>query len=140
MARQLRVQHWIACLEARVDPPVGAQNFYNLLRVGHTHTAPVITEFPWAIPRLDMFARFVAGKGNVDFEIRMVWLDAPIKPRTVETFGPWRVHFRRAEPSRDVVFRLLNVPIDGPGRYRIALYSVARRKRPPIALDYLSVV
>jgi hypothetical protein len=44
---RLRVQHWIACLESHVEPPAGPRNFYNLFRVGYTHTALTDTEFPW---------------------------------------------------------------------------------------------
>jgi hypothetical protein len=139
MARSLRVQHWVACLEAQVVPPAAPNNFYNLLRVGYVHAAPADTEFPWSLPRLEMFARFIGGRGVGDFEIRVIWVDAPGKPRTVDTFGPWRVSFRPGEPTRDVVFRLVNVPIDGPGRYRIVLRSVAPR-RSRLAIEFLSVV
>ena len=59
--------------------------------------------------------------------------------RTVETFGPWRVSFRPGEPTRDVVFRLRNVPIEGQGRYGIELRSVAPGKRKRLAIEYLSV-
>jgi hypothetical protein len=140
MARQLRVQHWVACLEAEVVPPAGPNNFYNLLRAGYVHQAPADTEFPWSLPRLEMFARFIGGRGAADFEIRMLWVDAPRRARTVETFGPWRVSFRPGEPTRDVVFRLRNVPIEGPGRYGIELRSVAPGKRKRLAIEYLSVV
>src|SRR4051794_24444049 len=121
MAR-LRVQHWVACLRGQVIPPVGPQNFYNLLGVGYTYTAAADTEFPWVVPRLDMFARFFDGKGAADFEIRLIWADAPDGPREINTFGPWRVTFRPKEASRDHNFRLLNVPIIGVGRYQIELH------------------
>ena len=68
MARRLRVQHWVACLEADVEPPAGVNNFYNLLQAGYVLTAPADAEFPWPLPRLDMFARFVGGVGTAEFE------------------------------------------------------------------------
>lgn len=140
MARRLRVQHWVACLEARVEPPVGPQNFYNLLRVGYTYTGAADTEFPWSVRRMDMFARFVRGVGVAEFEIRLVWEDAPEGPREVENFGPWRIRFRPGDPTRDNVFRLLNVPIDGPGRYQLELQLVKSGRNRLLAIEYFRVV
>jgi hypothetical protein len=140
MARRLRVQHWVACLEAAVEPPAGVNNFYNLLRVGYVHTAPADAEFPWPLPRLDMFARFVGGTGTAEFEARVAWLDAPEGIRRVVTYGPLRVAFRPGEPVRDTTFRFLNVPIEGAGRYRIQLWAVKPRRRLPLATEHITVV
>ena len=140
MSRRLRVQHWVACLEAGVVPPAGPNNFYNLLRVGYTHTVPADTEFPWAFPRLDMFARFYGGKGTCEFEIRVDWIDALEGSRLIDFFGPFRVAFRPNEPARDVTFRLLNVPTGGVGRLEIVLLAIRPRRRPPLAREYVTVV
>ena len=63
---RLVVQHWIACLESQVVSPVGVNNFYNLLGVGHVHTFAADVEFPAVIPELSMFARFVNGTGEAE--------------------------------------------------------------------------
>jgi hypothetical protein len=139
MAR-LRVQHWVACLEAQVVPPAGPNNFYNLLRVGYVHTAPADTEFPWSLPRMDMFARFIHGTGFAEFEVRVDWLDAPEGQREMQTYGPFRVAFRPAEPTRDTIFRCAGVPIDGPGRYLFSLLGVKPRRGRPLATEYITVV
>ncbi len=140
MSRQLRIQHWVACLESQVEPPAGPKNFYNLLRVGYTHSVPTETEFPWSLSQLDMFARFVGGTKVVEFETHVVWVDAPGGKRTVEIYGPFRVTFRHDEPVRDVVFRLRHVPIEGVGRYRILLRAIKPLRRRPLAAEYITVV
>jgi hypothetical protein len=137
---RLAVQQWVACLETTIDPPVGVNNFYNLLRVGHTHMFPGDTEFPTTIPRIDMFARFVNGTGVGEFEIRQWWLDSPEGRRRIETYGPFRVVFRPGEPLRDWVFRLLYLRLDGAGRYRLDLRMAKPRRRAPLASEYFYVV
>jgi hypothetical protein len=136
MSRRFRVQHWVACLESQVVPPVAPDNFYDLLRVGYAHKVPADVEMPWTLPRLDMFTRLVGGTGVGDFEIRVFWIDAPEGHRLMDWYGPWRVSFRPGDPTRDMVFRLLNVPIDGLGRYSIRLYALTARKRR-LATEYI---
>ncbi|MCI0701372.1 MAG: hypothetical protein L0241_09860 [Planctomycetia bacterium] len=140
MSRRLAVQHWIASLEATVEPPAGINNFYNLLRVGHTHVLAPDTEFPTVLPRLDMFARFVNGSGVAEFEADVIWMDAPEGWRRTETYWPLRVAFRPGEPLRDTVFRLLGIPLEGVGRYRIDLRAIKPRKRSRLATEYFYVV
>jgi hypothetical protein len=138
--RQLRVQHWVACLRAEVEPPVGVNNFYNLLRVGYAHPISADTEFPWALPRLDMFVRFVEGTGTAEFEVEIVWLDAPEGMRPITTFGMLHVTFRRGEPVRDTTFRFLNVPIEGEGRYLIRLWAVKPQLPRPLGDEFITLV
>jgi hypothetical protein len=140
MKPRLAVQHWIACLEARVIPPVGVNNFYELLGVGHVHTFAADVEFPAVIPELNLFARFVNGAGVMQFEVEVIWLDAPEGERVIDTYPPHQVTFRPNEPLRDTVFRLANVPIDGAGRYAVRLFRLKRRGRRVLSDEYLSVV
>ena len=79
MRQRPTVQHWIACLEVQVVPPVAVNNFYNLLRVGPVHVLPADTEFPASFAQLDLFARFFDGIGVWDFEVQTLWVDAPGK-------------------------------------------------------------
>jgi hypothetical protein len=140
MKPPLAVQHWIACLEARVIPPVGVNNFYELLGVGHVHTFAGDVEFPGVIPKLNLFARFVNGSGVVQFEVEVIWLDAPEGERLVDRYPPLQVTFRPNEPLRDTVFRFINIPIDGTGRYAMRLSRLKSRGRRILANEYFSVV
>ncbi|MBN9122408.1 MAG: hypothetical protein J0I06_25245 [Planctomycetes bacterium] len=137
---RLTVQHWIACLEARVVPPVGVNNFYELLGVGYVHTFAGDVEFPAVVPELNMFARFVNGKGVAQLEIEVFWLDAPEGERLVNYYPPYQITFRQNEPLRDFVFRLANVPVCGTGRHSICLYRSKRRDRVVLSSEYFSVV
>ena len=135
------VQHWIACLGAQVDPPVGINNFYNLLGVGHVHSFAGDVEFPAVIPELNMFARFVNGTGVAYFEMKVIWLDAPEGTRVIDSLGPLQITFRPGEPLRDTVFRFQAIPIDGIGRYMLKLEQLrSRRRNRELANEYLSVV
>jgi hypothetical protein len=137
---RLVVQHWVACLEARVIPPVGVNNLYELLGVGHVHTFAADVEFPAVIPELNLFARFVSGVGVVQFEIEVVWLDAPGVERVIEAYPPQQITFRPNEPLRDSVFRFSNVPVEGTGRYSVRLHHLKARGRRVLANEYYSVV
>jgi hypothetical protein len=134
----LRIQHWIACLESEVEPPAGAISNYHLRGVCSVYSVPSGTVFPRSIPRLDLFARFFSGAGSTDFEIRVFWLDAPGGKRRVETYPPVTVYFRDGESIRDHVFRLLNVPLEGPGRYVFRLRLLEPRR--VLADEFLEVI
>jgi hypothetical protein len=138
--RRLKVLHWVLCLESQIVPPAAPNNFYNLLRVGHWHTAPAGTEFPWSVVRLDLFVRFVNGIGVGEFEVRVDWLDAAEGLREMQTYGPYRVAFRRGQLVRDTVFRCSGVPMDGPGRYRFTLVDLTSRRSRRLAAEYITVV
>ena len=118
---RLSVQHWIACLGARVVPPVGVNNFYNLFGVGHVHTFAGDVEFPAGIPGVNIFARFLNGTGVARLEVDVLWIDAPEGERLVNYYPPYQITFRPNEPLRDYVFRLANVPVGGTGRHSIRL-------------------
>ncbi|HVK15002.1 MAG TPA: hypothetical protein VM597_40055 [Gemmataceae bacterium] len=135
----VRVQHWIACLDRRVVAPAGPQNHYNLFSVGYRYLAPPETEFPWTIRHLDMFARFVGGTATRQFEVRVVWVDAPDRPQRVEVYGPLQVVFRPGDAVRNFVFRLRNIPIPGPGRYRLRLFEIGTRPSPLLATEYIEI-
>ncbi len=137
---RLAVQHWVACLEARVIPPVGVNNFYNLLGVGHVYNFVGDTEFPAVIPELNVFARFVNGTGVAQFEVEVFWLGAPEGERLVNWYPPYQITFRPNEPLRDYAFRLANVPVCGPGCHSIRLYRSKRRGRVVLSNEYFYVV
>lgn len=126
---RVTVQHFVACIEARVVPPVGPHNFYDLLGVGYKHMVPPDAEPPWEIDLLDHFVRFVSGVGKAEFEIELVWLDAPEGRRRIDFFGPYTVAFRPTDQIRDTMFRIRRVPLDGAGRYRFRLWQIQPRRR-----------
>jgi hypothetical protein len=135
---RLHIQHWIACLETAVPPPVTVPSQYNLHGVCYSYTVPSGTTFPCSVPRLDMFARFFGGSGPTEFEVRVIWLDAPGGPRRLEVYGPVTVTFQPSVPVRDFSFRLRNVPLAGPGRYEIRLRMLNPRRT--LATEFLEVV
>jgi hypothetical protein len=137
--RHLRVLSWVACSKSEIVPPAAPDNFYNLFEVGYYRKISADTEFPWSIARLDLYARFADGTSVRDFEVRVDWLDAPEGLRQMQTYGPFRVAFRSGVLVRETVFRCLGVPIDGPGRFRIALIYLRHQRRLRLAVDYIYV-
>lgn len=104
MKAKLAVRHWLACQSAQVEAPAGVSNLYNLFGVGHTHAVAGDVEFPSVLPELSVFARFVNGTGVAQFEVEVLWLDAPEGTRVVDFFGPLQITFRPNEPLRDTCF------------------------------------
>lgn len=138
--RQLRVHYWVRATGSRVQPPARPNNPYDLFGISFYHAVPVGLRPYDPIPRMDMFARFIHGRGDWVFQIRFVWLDAPGRRRIVEEYWPLQVHFRTAESVRDFVFVLRNVPVPGLGRYRVSLRAATPRRRVALATDYYEVV
>jgi len=136
---RLVVQHWIACLESQAVPPVGVNNLYNLLGVGHVFAFAADVEFPAVIPELNMFARFVNGTGVMQFEAELVWFRPSGRVRSVENLGFNQVTFRTGEFRRDVSFRYWNVPIAGVGEYAVRLCRHRRGRLRVLANEYFSV-
>ena len=75
MARRLVAHHWMMTLSARVQPPAGPINPYDLFGVTYVHRVPVGTVTIDPIDRVDMFARFFNGRGTWEFEVEVVWVD-----------------------------------------------------------------
>jgi hypothetical protein len=139
MARRLTVHYWVRALGSRVQPPAGPNNPYDLFGISYVHPVPAGAGPFDPIERVDMFARFFNGRGIWVFEIDIVWVDAPHRPRVVERYWPLQVHFRHSEPVRDFVFVLRNIPVPGLGRYRILLRAMTPFRRRPLATDYYEV-
>ena len=140
MARRLVAHHWMMTLSARVQPPAGPINPYDLFGVTYVHRVPVGTVTIDPIDRVDMFARFFNGRGTWEFEVEVVWVDGPDGRELVARYGPFSVYFRPGQTVRDFVFVLRNVPVPGEGRYRVLLRGVKPRRRRPISTEYFEVV
>jgi hypothetical protein len=136
---KMRVHHWIASLNCEVEGPAGPHNHYRLFGVGYTYFAPPETEFPWVLEKFDLFARFYGGTGTRSFEVQLDWFDAPARLHESQTYGPFRVAYRSGEPTRDYVFRLVNVRLPGPGRYRARLFRLGQQTRKLMATEFIDV-
>lgn len=139
MSRTLEVQHWVASLEARAVPPVSQFNAYDLMSVGYYYWAEEDVEFPWVLPRLDMYARFVNGVGTEVFEVRIRRLAGPRSMRRTTIYGPHSVAFRPGQAVRDTLFRLLRVPFAGEGLHRIQLVHLTDERASLLATEYITV-
>ena len=137
---KVQVQHFVACLEVRVDGPVQLGRPCHLTDVSPVYGIPADRPYPVVVPRLDLFTRFfVREPGAADFEVRVVWLDGEGgRPERLEVYGPWSVVFQPGESMRDFLFRVVNVPLHGPGRYAFRLRDLNRRRT--IAAEYLEIV
>jgi hypothetical protein len=93
------------------------------LGVDYRFDVPSDTEFPRFFPRIDLFARFYLSRAApVDFSVRVKWLDAPAGFRNpTRYYGPFPVPFQRTDHVIDHSFRLVNVRIEGVGRYEVLL-------------------
>jgi hypothetical protein len=136
---KMRVHHWIACLHCEVDGPAGPDNLYNLRRVGYRYVAAPETEFPWTIEKLDLLARFFGAEGTRQFEVQVVWADAPWQPQVVATYGPIVVQFRPGDPVRDFLFRVGKVSFPGRGRYHVRLFEIRGHRLKRRATEYIEV-
>lgn len=125
MGRRVSVHHFVANL---TTPQYGPHPTSDLLGVDYVHEVAADTEFPRLLPRVDLFTRFYLTRASrATFLIRTEWRDAPESRRPCHrTYGPFGLTFGPLDVVRDYAFRLVNVRLDGPGRYDVVLY---RRKR-----------
>ena len=139
------IQHWLFCDDARVLPPAMPNNRYQLNGVSYRVAVSPATDRASSgakrVKDICQFARFFGGGGPHEFEIEVVWHDDPEESEApIETYGPYSIFFREGEPTRDYVFRLLNFPIEGPGRYSVRLIPLADLDRDALAVEYFEVV
>lgn len=138
--RRLFAHHWLMALGARVQPPAGPTNPYDLFGVGYAYKVPTGDTPIEPIKRVDMFTRFFHGRGTWEFEAEVIWVDGPDGRELVASYAPLVVCFRPTEPVRDYVFVLRNIPLPGLGRYRIYLRALKPRRRFPLAIEFFEVV
>jgi hypothetical protein len=126
-------------MEARPVPPVNPFNAYDLLNVGYYYWAEADTEFPWIVPQIDLYARFVNGVGTVEVEVRIRRLAGPRAARRATTYGPHAVAFRPGQAVRDTLFRLRRVQFDGEGLHSFQLVRLAPPKAYLLATEYITI-
>jgi hypothetical protein len=123
--RRLEVQF---CVLNDITRRYGPHPTSDLLGVDYFRPVSADTEFPYTIPRLDLFVRFlVARLGPTEIAVRVRRLkddgtngERVAELRTVVPFDP-------ADTVMERVFRLVNVPCTGEGRYAVRVCRHARR-------------
>ncbi|MCI0700512.1 MAG: hypothetical protein L0241_05465 [Planctomycetia bacterium] len=125
MSRRVRVHAFLA---AATVSQSGSHPTSNLLGVDYWYEVPADAEFPRLIGRLDLFSRLYLERAKeTEFFVSIRWLDSPTKQgRQAVRFGPFRVNFQRHEVVRDHVFRVINIRLQGVGRYSIRLIREAQ--------------
>jgi hypothetical protein len=120
MSRRVVVHHFVANLTTR---QYGPHPTSDLLGVDYRFDVPADTEFPRFFPRIDLFTRFYLHRAKpVEFKVRVLWLDAPAGVQNrARSYGPFPVPFQRTDQVIDHSFRLVNVRIEGAGRYEVLL-------------------
>jgi hypothetical protein len=134
------------CVVNRATRQYGSHPTSDLLGVDYWYAVPPDTEFPWTIPRLDLFVRFlVAGLGPTAISVRVFRLadDGGVLARMCEY--QFTVPFDPADRVREQSFRLPNVPLTGEGLYAVRVGRPFRHrwKGPrwrPLGTDYFYVV
>jgi hypothetical protein len=121
MSRRVTVHHFVVAGLARPQDP--NWRACDLFSVSHWRDVPADTEFPFRVPRMDVFARFYLTRARpTEFRIRVVWLHPPDDlPRVLGYFGPFVVPFARDASARDCSFNLHNLRLQGVGVHRVEL-------------------
>jgi hypothetical protein len=130
MSWRVAVHHFVANLTTR---QYGPHPTSDLLGVDYVHSVPADTEFPRWLAKVDLFTRFyLTAAKPTEFLIRVSWRDAPSSRQPCRrTYGPFTILFAPTDVVHDHAFRLVNVQLDGPGRYDVFLYHRRRTKRGP---------
>jgi hypothetical protein len=144
MSQRVRVHHFV--LAELVRPEDVAWRVCDLFRVSHWRAVPVDTEFPFTVPRMQLFARFYLLQARpMEFRVRVPWLDAPDRvSRVIGHFGPFVIPFAQNAAARDCSFNLHNVQLQGVGMHCVELVRNRRvrwspGKRVRVATTYFVV-
>ena len=121
MSRRVRVHQFL--LTELTRPRSRSWRACDLFGVSHWVDAPTDTEFPYLVPRMQVFARFYLENAKpTEFLVRVRWLHAPGGvARVVGTFGPFVVPFAHDATARDCSFNLNNIQLQGMGLHRVEL-------------------
>ena len=126
MSRRVRVHHFVLANLVRPENPTWRAS--DLFHVSHWVDVPVDTEFPYTLPRMQLFARFyLTGARPTEFRVRITWLDTPWNVvQGIGSFGPFLIPFASDAECRDCSFNLHNVRLQGTGGHRVDLLRVRR--------------
>ena len=121
---RLEVQQCVLCHTAR---RYGPGPTWDLLGIDYTQRLPPDAEFPFHLPRADLFVRFlVTNGGPVEMAVRVWWLypDGTNCGRMHDYRST--VAFPAGTVTHEHPFRLVNIPLRGEGLYTV---RVCQRKR-----------
>lgn len=121
MSRRVRVHHFVVAQLAKPHQP--AWRVCDLFGVSHWLDVPADTEFPYTLPRMQVFTRFyLNGAKPTEFRVRLLWDDHPSgTAEEVGMFGPFAVPFTSAESIHDRSFNLYNIRLLGVGTHTVEL-------------------
>lgn len=121
MSRRVAVHHFV--LAELVRPESLTWRVCDLFRISHWRDVPADTEFPFTVPRMQLFTRFYLTRARpTDFRVRVSWLNAPGGvSRVIGHFGPFAIPFARDATARDCSFNLHNIRLQGVGIHRVEL-------------------
>jgi hypothetical protein len=121
MGRRVRVHQFIVTELSR--PRNHTWRVSDLFGVSHWLDVPADTEFPFTLPRMQLFTRFYLTRAKpTEFRVRLLWEDHPSgKAEEVGTFGPYSVSFTRNEVVHDRSFNLHNIRLLGVGLHTVEL-------------------
>jgi hypothetical protein len=144
MSRRVRVHQFIVTELTR--PRSQSWRACDLFGVSHWVGVPEDTEFPYTVPRLQLFTRLYLDRARpTTFRVRLLWEDHPSgKAEEVGMFGPYSVPFGRAETVHDRSFNLHNIRLLGVGAHTVELLRERAATWPedewvPVARTYFYV-
>lgn len=131
MSRRVRVHHFV--LADVVRPQSQSWRATDLFGASHWRDVPADTEFPFTVPRMQLFTRFYLERAKpTTFRVRVSWLDSPDRvTRVIGHFGPFGVPFASDATTRDCSFNLHNVRLQGVGMHRVELVRERRSRWSP---------
>jgi hypothetical protein len=121
MSRRVVVHHFVLADLARPETP--AWRVWDLFRVSHWRGVPVDTEFPFTVPRMQLYTRFYLTRARpTRFSVRVFWDGHPSGlAEDLGTFGPYLVPFPTAVTVHDCSFTVHNLQLQGVGSHRVEL-------------------
>lgn len=127
---RLTVQHLIACPLIEVQR-AGPGNPYTLRDVSYEYLPSTDLSGGLRFEVMYLFARFFGRPGVYTLELDFVWQDDPAGPRSALALPTLLPPVRLADGQEVLsrAFRLMYLPIPGPGRYTFELYRVRSRRR-----------
>jgi hypothetical protein len=126
MSRRVSVHHFVGNLTTTQSGPHPTS---NLLGVDYWYDVPADAEFPRVIGKLAFFTRFYLRRPTpTEFSVVVRWTDSPDPMRRrARWYGPYLVNFQPTDAVYDHAFRVVNIRLDGVGRYTVWLVS----EKPP---------
>jgi hypothetical protein len=126
MSKRVSVHHFVVANLVRPESRLWLAS--DLFHVSYWLDVPADTEFPFIVPRLDVFVRFILRDTREhEFKVRLLWDDPA---REIETligeYGPYHTPAARGWVIHDRSFNLHNIQLRGAGLHTVELHRVKR--------------